>query len=255
MISLDVLDFNGALRHGFFTRQGGVSDGLFQSLNCGFGSGDAADRVARNRGLAMDRLDLAPDRLMTCRQIHSAEVITVEGPWRRDKAPAADGMVSRIPGLALGVLTADCAPILLHDPLVGVIGAAHAGWRGALGGVVEAVVERMAAIGAEPCHIRAAIGPCIGPISYEVGAEFPRPFVAEGPAATAFFAPAPRAGHFLFDLAGYVGYRLARAGVAFVQNAGEDTVADEDRFFSYRRACLRGEAAFGRALSAIALSG
>jgi polyphenol oxidase len=255
MISLDALAADGRIRHGFFTRQGGVSDGLFQSLNCGFGSGDAAERVSRNRAIAIDRIGLAADRLLTCRQIHSANVVTADRPWRWDEAPAGDGMVSRIPGLGLGVLSADCAPVLLCDPLAGVVGAAHAGWRGALGGVVEAVVDRMVAIGAKRCQIRAAIGPCIGRESYEVSPEFPRPFLAENPAATAYFAPARRAGHLLFDLAGYVEHRLGRAGIALVLNTGEDTVAGADRFFSYRRACLRGEAHYGRALSAIALYG
>jgi polyphenol oxidase len=255
MISLDALAASSRIAHGFFTRQGGVSDALFRSLNCGFGSGDLVERVERNRAIAMDRLGLLADRLLTCRQVHSANVVTVERPWRRDEAPAADAMVTRVAGLALGVLTADCAPILLCDPVAGLVGAAHAGWRGALGGVVEAVVDRMTAIGADPRHIRAAIGPCIGSTSYEVGPEFPAPFLAEDPAAEAYFAAAPRPGHRLFDLAGYVAHRLGRAGVALTLNTGEDTLTGEDRFFSYRRACLRGEARYGRALSAIALDG
>ncbi len=255
MITLATLDAEGGVRHGFFTRRGGVSEGLFASLNCGFGSGDAAERVARNRMIAMEGLGLGADRLLTCRQIHSSAVLTVETPWRREDAPVADGMVSRIPGLALGVLTADCAPVLFHDPVARVIGAAHAGWRGALRGVVEATVAGMLAIGAEPRHIRAGIGPCIGPSSYEVGPEFPQPILAEDLAAEVFFAPARRAGHFMFDLAGYVEHRLKRAGVAVVQHAAMDTVVAEDRCFSYRRACLRGEAAYGRALSAIVLDG
>ncbi|HEY3912134.1 MAG TPA: peptidoglycan editing factor PgeF [Stellaceae bacterium] len=255
MISLAALEAEGGVRHGFFTRRGGVSEGLFASLNCGFGSGDGAERVERNRAVAMDRLGLAADRLLTCRQIHSAAIVTVETPWRREDAPAADGMVSRVPGLALGVLTADCAPVLLHDPVARVVGAAHAGWRGALRGVIEATVAGMAAIGAEPGRIRAAVGPCIGRQSYEVGAEFPQPIVADDPAAERYFAMAPRAGHFLFDLAGYVERRLGRAGVELVQHAALDTVTGEERFFSYRRACLRGEAAYGRALSAIVLDG
>jgi polyphenol oxidase len=255
MISLDGLDANRRIRHGFFTRRGGVSDGLFRSLNCGFGSGDMPERVRRNRAIAMDRLGLTADRLLTCRQIHSAAVVTVEEPWRGDEAPAADGMVSRVPGLALGVLTADCAPVLLHDPVAQVVGAAHAGWRGALGGVIEAVVAHMEAIGAERRRIQAGIGPCIGPASYEVGPEFPRPFLAENPAAQAFFAPAQRPGHFMFDLALYVEHRLRAAGVPQVQCAALDTVTSEKRFFSYRRSCLRGEAAYGRGLSAIVPAG
>ncbi|MGH7030474.1 MAG: polyphenol oxidase family protein, partial [Stellaceae bacterium] len=180
---------------------------------------------------------------------------TVEMPWRREDAPAADGMVSRVPGLALGVLTADCAPVLLHDPVARVVGAAHAGWRGALRGIIEATVAGMAAIGAERRHIHAGIGPCIGRASYEVGPEFPEPILAEDPAAERYFAPGRRANHPMFDLAGYVERRLRRGGVTLVQHAAVDTVVAEERFFSYRRGCLRGETAYGRALSAIALDG
>jgi polyphenol oxidase len=253
MISLDALDAEGGIRHGFFTRRGGVSEGPFGSLNCGFGSGDAAKRVARNRAIAMAGLGLAADRLLTCRQVHSATIVTVEKPWYREEAPSADGMVSRVLGVALGVLTADCAPVLFHDPVAQVIGAAHAGWRGALGGVVEATIARMEAIGAERHRIHAGIGPCIGCASYEVGPEFPQPILAEDPRAEAYFAPARRTGRFMFDLAGYVEHRLARAGVALVQRAPDDTAAEEEQFFSYRRACLRGETAYGRGLSAIVL--
>jgi len=250
MITLAMLDDAGGVRHAFFTRRGGVSEGLFGSLNCGFGAGDAEDKVARNRAIAMDRLDLSADRLVTCRQIHSATVIPVERPWRREDAPRADGMVTRSPGVALGVLSADCAPILFYDPAAKVIGAAHGGWRGALGGVVEATVDRMQALGAKAGQIRAAIGPCIGSRSYEVGPEFPQPFIAEDPSSLCYFTAA---GRLTFDLAGYIEYRLARTGVVIVQHARNDTVAEEGRFFSYRRACLRGERFYGRGLSAIAL--
>ncbi|HZU89149.1 MAG TPA: peptidoglycan editing factor PgeF [Stellaceae bacterium] len=241
------------IRHAFFTREGGVSEGPFAALNCGFGSGDAPERVAQNRAIATARLGLAADRLATVRQWHSAVVVTVAEPWRREAAPPADGLVTRIPGLALGVLTADCAPVLFADMRARIIGAAHAGWRGALGGVVEATIARMEALGAARADIRAGIGPCIGPLSYEVGPEFPAPFVAEDPASGDFFAPAPRRGHFLFDLAGYVAHRLRRAGVAIIACAPHDTLSEEGRFFSYRRACSRGERRYGRLLSAIAL--
>jgi hypothetical protein len=253
MISLEALNDDGTARHTFFTRRGGVSEGLFESLNCGFGSGDAEESVARNRVIAMERLGLAADRLVTCRQIHSAAVVTVERPWHRNAAPQADGLVTRVPGIALGVLTADCAPILLHDPVAKVIGAAHGGWRGALGGIVEATVFRMVALGAERRRIRTGIGPCIGRNSYEVGPEFRQQFLAEDSPSESYFAPAGRAGHFMFDLGGYVEHRLARAGVAAVQRAPNDTLAEEGQFFSYRRACLRGEGAYGRGLSAIVL--
>jgi purine-nucleoside/S-methyl-5'-thioadenosine phosphorylase / adenosine deaminase len=254
MIALACLDDGGA-RHSFFTRCGGVSSGLFQSLNCGFGSGDATDNVMRNRAIAMSRLGLPADRLTTCYQIHSAVVVEVQQPWLREAAPRADAMVTRNPGIALGILTADCAPLLFHDPTAGVIGAAHGGWRGALAGVAEATVERMEAIGAARSRIRAGIGPCIARSSYEVGPEFPQQFLAQDPASGRYFAPAARPGHFMFDLPGYIEHRLARADIVTVQRAHHDTVAEDSRFFSYRRACLHGDRAYGRGLSAIALEG
>jgi len=249
MITLDVLGNCDGVRHGFFTREGGVSDGLFTSLNCGYGSGDDPARVARNRAIAADRLGVAEDRLITCHQIHSATVLTVETPWRREEAPRADGMVTDRPDLALGVLAADCAPVLFADPEAGVIGAAHGGWKGALGGVMEATVAAMTALGAVPARIRAGIGPCIAQQSYEVGPEFPGRFAESG----AFFVPAERPGHFRFDLPGYIAHRLVRVGLGAVANAACDTLADPTRFFSYRRACLTGERDYGRALAAITL--
>ena len=252
-ITSGVLGADAGLRHAFFTRRGGVSEGLFGSLNCGFGSGDASARVAANREIAMARLGRPADRLVTVRQIHSAEVVIVERPWRREESPSADGLVTAAPGIALGVLAADCAPILLHDPIARVIGAAHAGWRGALGGVVDATIAAMAELGAEHLRIRAAIGPCIARQSYEVGPEFPQPFAEDDPSNMRFFSPAPGSGRFLFDLRGYIAHHLARAGIATVEIVPHDTVADEERFFSYRRACLRGERSYGRGLSAIVL--
>ena len=253
MITLAALAEDAAIGHAFFTREGGVSEDAFAALNCGFGSGDLPEKVARNRAIATARLGLAADRLATAYQCHSAAVVVVERPWRHEDAPRVDGLVTRVPGIALGILTADCAPVLFADPRAGVIGAAHAGWRGALGGVIEATVARMEALGAGRGDIRAGIGPCIGPLSYEVGPEFPAPFLAEDPASGVFFAPASRAGHFLFDLAGYAAHRLARAGLGTIARAAHDTLADEERFFSYRRACLRGERRYGRGLSAIAI--
>jgi len=253
MLTLEVLSA-AAIRHAFFTREGGVSQGLFASLNCGFGSGDDSGHVARNRAIAMDRLGLPADRLVTCRQVHSATVVNVEVPWRREDSPSADGMVTTRPGIALGVLAADCAPILFADAEAGVIGAAHGGWRGALGGVAEATVAAMVAQGARVARIRAAIGPCIGPASYEVGPEFPRHFTAVDADNDRFFVPAARAGHFRFDLGGYIAHRLAQFGLAAVERAECDTAAEPERFFSYRRACRNGERDYGRALAAIALS-
>ena len=256
MITLDLLETDGRFATLFSPAQGGVSEGLFASLNCGFGSGDTRRRSRATARSRSRRLGLRAERLVTCRQVHSAMAVIVEQPWRREDAPRADGMASRVPGMALGVLAADCAPVLFCDPVARVIGAAHAGWRGAFGGVIEATVAQMAALGAEPRHIRAGIGPCIGPASYEVGPEFPLPIVAEDPGARASFRPARRPGHFLFDLAGLC--RAAprpRRGRARCSGRAHDTVAEAERFFSYRRACLRGEAAYGRELSAIALVG
>jgi polyphenol oxidase len=255
MIRLAGLDNDDGIRHAFFTRQGGISRGLHASLNCGWSSGDASEAVDQNRAIAMRRLGVAPDRLATCRQVHSAAAVAVSAPWAREGAPRADAMATNVPGLALGVLAADCAPVLLLDAAAGVIGAAHAGWRGALGGVVEAAVAEMERLGARRQRIRAGIGPSIGAASYEVGAEFPVPFIAADPMAERFFAPAQRAGHFLFDLPGYIDHRLIRHGVSSVDRAGCDTLADAERFFSYRRARLLGEPAFGLGLSAIVLDG
>lgn len=253
MITLGLFNDDTGIRHAFFTRRGGVSGGFYESLNCGFGSGDAAESVARNRGIAMGQLGLAADRLVTCHQIHSTTVVIVERTWPREAAPQADGMVTRVPDIALGVLTADCAPILFQDPVANVIGAAHGGWRGALGGVVEATIEQMEAIGAARDRIRAAIGPCIARSSYEVGREFQQRFLALDTASKSYFAPAMRTGYFMFDLPAYIEHRLAQAGIGTVQKAHYDTVAEEERFFSYRRSCLRGEHAYGRGLSAIVL--
>lgn len=255
MIRLASLEDCCGIRHAFFTRQGGVSDGLYASLNCGYGSRDLPSKVERNRALAMAMIGVPANRLATCRQVHSAVAVTVEQPWQIEDAPRADAMATNVPGLALGVLAADCAPVLMYDPVACVIGAAHAGWRGAFGGVVEAVVDAMERLGAQRRQIRAGIGPCIGRGSYEVGPEFPTPIVSQNPAMARYFAAAPRPGHFLFDLAGYVGHRLAGCGVPAVECAGRDTVAAEEEFFSYRRACLRGEPAFGLGLSAIVLDG
>jgi polyphenol oxidase len=254
MITLAALADDDATRHAFFTREGGVSDGIFASLNCGFGSGDDKDKVARNRDLAMARLGLAGDALVTCHQIHSATVVTVERGWAPGAAPKADGMVTNRPGIALGVLAADCAPILFADPEAGVVGAAHGGWRGTLSGVGEATVAAMVGLGARTDRIRAGIGPCIAQASYEVGAEFPERFAAEDASSRQFFAPGAKTGKFLFDLPGYIAHRLSRLGLAALGHTGGDTAAERERFFSYRRACLTGERDYGRGLAAIALN-
>ena len=253
-ITVSALDGDPTIRHAFFTRRGGVSGGLFASLNCGFGSGDDLNAVARNRAIAAAEFDLAPEQLVTCHQVHGTDIVTVKRPWRREDNPHADGTVTKVPGIALGVLAADCAPVLFADPGAGIIGAAHGGWRGTLAGVMEATVSAMTALGARAERIRAAIGPCIGQASYEVGPEFPGNFAVVDPASAGFFVPASRSGHFLFDLPGYIALRLQRLGLAAVERAPHDTAAEEALFFSYRRACLRGERDYGRGLAAIALA-
>jgi len=255
MITADALNRIGRVRHAFFTRAGGVSEGAFASLNCGFGSGDDPARVADNRARAMARLDLAGGRLATLYQVHSTEVAVVEKPWPIGQMPHADAAVTAMPGVALGVLTADCAPVLMADAEAGVVGAAHAGWRGALDGVIEAAVEAMCRLGAERRRIAAAVGPCIQQRSYEVGPEFHARFVAADPGNADFFVAATRDGHYLFDLPGFVARRLGALGVGAVEVADDDTCADSARFFSYRRATLEGERDYGRGLSAIALEG
>jgi polyphenol oxidase len=255
MIRLAGLDIDTGIRHAFFTRRGGVSDGLYASLNCGYGSRDRAANVERNRAIAMAMIGVRADRLVTCRQVHSAIAVIVEEPWSREAAPKADAMATKAPGVVLGVLAADCAPVLFLDPVARVIGAAHAGWRGAFGGVAEAAVEAMEGLGAARHRIHAGIGPCIGAASYEVGPEFRPPIVERDPTAQRYFRPAPGAGRFMFDLAAYVEHRLACFGVRLIERVPHDTVADERQFFSYRRACLRGEPAFGLGLSAIVLDG
>jgi YfiH family protein len=250
MITLSALNEVNRIRHGFFTREGGVSQGIYTSLNCGPGSNDDAAAVTENRARAMAMLDLEPQALVTVHQAHTAEVVVVNQPWPGER-PVADAMVTTTPGLALGILTADCAPVLFTDRRGNVVAAAHAGWKGALGGVLENTVEKMVELGAKKKSIVAAIGPCIGQRSYEVGPDFPAPFMAESAENKDFFAPARREGHWLFDLPGYVSRKLARVGVIDVTRVPADTCRDEARFFSYRRTTLRGEADYGRQLSAI----
>jgi YfiH family protein len=254
MILLDGLDVPG-VAHGFFTREGGVSEGLYASLNCGLGSGDDAAHVVENRRRVAAALALEPGRLLTCHQIHSADVVVVDEPWSLAGRPRADAMVTKRAGIALGILTADCAPVLFVDPKAGIIGAAHAGWRGALTGVLDATVAAMRDLGAAAADIRAGIGPCIGQASYEVGPEFPAPFLAERATNERFFIAAARPGHFQFDLAAYVADRLRHLGLARVDATGGDTAAESERFFSYRRSCHNRESDYGREISAIAITG
>ena len=242
------------VKHAFFTRQGGVSDEKDMSgLNCGFGSDDSPENVARNRDIALARMGAPEAALVTAYQVHSAKVVRVEDPWPRAQSPEVDAMASRKPGIALGILTADCAPVLFVDAEAGVVGAAHAGWRGAISGVLESCLAEMTALGAEKTRIAVAVGPCIGQKSYEVGPEFHEEFINQDPENEAFFIPSSKPGHHLFDLASYVGKRLQAQGLASVEVLGVDTCAEPELFYSYRRCTLNGEKDYGRLLSAIML--
>lgn len=253
MLRAETLALPG-VRHAFFTREGGVSTGCYATLNGGVGSDDDAAHVAENRARMAAALGVGPDCLLTAYQIHSAQVVVAERPWRLDARPRADAIVTRVPALAIGVSTADCGPVLFAEPQARVIGAAHAGWRGALGGVIEATVAAMERLGAAREEIRAALGPMIRQRNYEVGPDLIDHFAAEDPAATLYFVPAARAGHALFDLAGYVAARLRRAGVDRIEDLGSCTYADPALFFSYRRATHRAERDYGRHVNAIALA-
>ncbi len=240
------------VRHAFFTRAGGVSTGIYASLNLGRGSNDAPEAVEENRRRAADHFGVEAGRLLVCHQIHSADALVADGPWGETR-PRGDAVVTGTPGLVCGALAADCAPVLLADPQARVVAAAHAGWRGALGGVVEATVAAMVQAGAERARIVAAVGPCIGPLSYEVGQDFVDAFMAAAPEAEGFFAPAAAPDKRLFDLPAFVLDRLARAGVCRAEWVGRDTYAEPDAFFSNRRAVHRRDGDYGRLLSAIAL--
>jgi len=241
------------IRHAFFTRAGGVSEGIYASLNGGIGSRDAPDKVRENRARMAASLGVAPDHLVSCYQIHSPDVIVAETPWTRETAPHADAIVTKVAGLAIGVSTADCGPILFADAQAGVIGAAHAGWKGALTGVLEATVAAMEKLGAARSRIAAAIGPLIRQPNYEIGPEFVQRFKAGDPASEAFFKPGARASHAMFDLPGYIRLRLEGTEIANVEDLCLCTYADPARFFSYRRTTHRGEPDYGRHVNAIAL--
>ncbi len=251
-LTAPTLDDLPGIRHGFFTRRGGVSRGLYASLNCGYGSGDDRDAVRQNRRRSLAALGADCDDVTTAFQVHSARAVLVSEPWNPGDGPRADAMVATAPNVALGILTADCAPVLFADPEARVIGAAHAGWRGALDGIIRATISRMCEAGAALPRIKAAIGPCIGPDSYEVGPEFPGPFLERDSRADRFFQP--RDGNRLsFDLAGYVTAELAKIGVGQIAIVARDTCAEEASFFSYRRTCHQGGGDYGRNLSVILL--
>jgi YfiH family protein len=240
------------LRHAFFTREGGVSDGIYTSLNGGLGSQDDPADVAENRRRMAEQMGVTPEHFLSVHQTHSPDVVVATGPPQGASRPRADALVTRVQGLAIGVTAADCGPILLVDPNARVIGAAHAGWKGALSGILESTVEAMEKLGAEPGGIVAAIGPLIRQHSYEVGGEFVERFVQADAENTLFFIPSAREGHAMFDLAGFIRMRLENAGVLMIDDVGVDTYSDE-RFYSYRRSVHLGEPDYGRHVHAIAL--
>jgi YfiH family protein len=240
------------LRHAFFTRDGGVSGGFYGSLNGGLGSDDDAANVAENRRRMAERMGVTPEHFLNVWQIHSPDAVVVSGPWEGASRPRADAIVTRAEGLAIGVTAADCGPILFVDPNARVIGAAHAGWKGALTGVLESTVDAMEKLGAERGGIVAAIGPLIRQHSYEVGDEFVERFIEADAENGVFFIPSTRQGHAMFDLAGFIRMRLEAAGVLMIDDIGVDTYSDE-RFYSYRRSVHRKEPDYGRHIHAIAL--
>ena len=240
------------VRHAFFTRRGGVSTGIYSSLNVGRGSKDDPGAVLENRRRAAAWMAVEPGALLTCYQIHSPIAFAADAPWGQARHEG-DAVVTATPGLACGALAADCAPVLLADPEARVVGAAHAGWRGALGGVVQAAVTAMTGLGARADRIVAVVGPCIGPDSYEVGLDFLAEFEAKAPGSSRFFRPGAAPDKRLFDLPHFVLDRLEQAGVEQAEWVGHDTYAEEEDFFSNRRAVHRAEGDYGRLLSAIAL--
>ena len=240
------------LRHAFFTREGGVSGGLYGSLNGGLGSHDDPANVAENRRRMAEQMGVPSSHFVSPWQIHSPDAVVASAPWDGASRPRADAIVTRTEGLAIGVTAADCGPILLVDPRARVIGAAHAGWKGALTGILESVVDSMEQLGAERTGIVAAICPLIRQHSYEVGGEFVERFIEADADNSLFFIPSARAGHAMFDLAGFIRMRLENAGVLMIDDIGVDTYAD-DRFYSYRRSVHRGEPDYGRHVHAIAL--
>ena len=253
MIKAKNFNRQDAIQHAFFTRQGGVSEGIYESLNCGYGSEDDQKNVAANRAIAMEKLGVGSADMATLHQFHSAQVVTVNDLWSRENSPKADGMVTKRRGVALGVLTADCAPVLFADPVYNVVGVAHAGWRGSMNGILDATIEAMEDLGAKRNSIWAALGPCIRQISYEVGKEFKTKFTDANPSNESFFRPAPRKHYAMFDLAGFIIERLNKLEVGYVEDTEIDTYTSPEEFFSYRRSKHRGERDYGRGLSVVIL--
>lgn len=253
MLTVPSLTSLRGIRHAFFTREGGVSQGVYASLNGGVGSSDDAAHVAENRRRMARSLSVDGDQLATVHQIHSPDVVVAETVWSVETRPRADAIVTRMPGLAIGVTTADCGPVLFAEPKAQVIGAAHAGWRGALTGVLDATIAAMERLGADRDRMHVALGPMIRQRNYEVGPEFVQSFCEQDPANSRFFQDAERDGHALFDLAGYIAARLRRAGILQIDDIGLCTYAEPDRFYSYRRSVHRGEPDYGRHINAIVL--
>lgn len=253
MLKSSPLSQAAGIRHAFFTREGGVSSGIYAGLNGGLGSDDNPAQVIENRRRMAESIGVAPDHFLSVFQVHSPDVAVVTAPWNGTSRPKADAMVTQTPGLSLGITAADCGPILLADPKAQVIGAAHAGWKGALTGVLEKTIDAMAALGAHRDDIIAALGPMIRQRNYEVGMEFVARFQQADADNALFFAPAPRADHAMFDLAGYIRARLERAGIGTIDDLDLCTYADERRFYSYRRSVHRNEPDYGRHVHAIVL--
>jgi polyphenol oxidase len=252
MLSSSLLAAVPGLRHAFFTRQGGVSDGVYAGLNGGLGSNDDPERVRENRRRMAEHMGVAPAQLLSVHQVHSPDAVVANGPWQGPPRPKADAIVTATPGLAISVTAADCGPVLLVDPNARVIAAAHAGWKGALTGIVESTIQAMEKLGAERGRMVAAIGPMIRQQSYEVGGEFVERFLDADADNAMYFVPSSRNGHAMFDLAGFIRMRLENAGVLMIDDLGIDTYSDE-RFYSYRRSVHRKEPDYGRHVHAIAL--
>ncbi len=253
MIEASGLSSINGIGHGFFTREGGVSDGIYGSLNAGFGSDDDGARVAENRRRIAVQLGVDTDRLLTIHQWHSADTVHADKPWDVRQPPEGDAVVTDRPGIAVAVLTADCTPVLFSSDDGQVVGAAHAGWKGAIGGVLGSTVARMKDLGAKDIH--AAVGPTISQLNYEVGPEYQAQFVERDASSERFFIPSAKPAHFMFDLPGFVRSRLDDLGLASIEDTALCTYADEQRFFSYRRTVHRGEGDYGRQLSAICIKG
>jgi YfiH family protein len=254
MLKAKNLEALPGIRHAFFTREGGVSTGVYEGLNGGTGSNDRPEHVAENRARMAAAVGVKPENFLTAYQIHSPDVVVAEKPWPQHERPKADAIVTKVPGLAIGISTADCGPVLFADPQAGVLGAAHAGWRGAFGGVIEQTLAAMERLGADRARVVAAAGPMISQPNYEVGQELVDRFLAADPDNRRFFMAANRPGHALFDLPGYVVARLKAAGVGQVENLAVCTYGNPSQFYSYRRSTHRNEPDYGRHINAIALS-